>query len=150
METRGVREWKFSTAGLTLPQPLRRAPKQKPYRHHLENPNLLKKRMLGRSSKAIIAFGVFLLFLPLAITACRGPEGYFSLAIIAFGAFQSIVPKCYYRLGKWNLGSRTSLFNEVTVFKALESPRIGIRIAPRMPRLPNVEWLLKLVTMPAC
>ena len=40
------------------------------------------------------------MFLPLAITAFGGPEGYFSLAIIAFGAFQFIVPKCYYHLGK--------------------------------------------------
>ena len=31
-------------------------------------------------------FGVFLLFLPLAITAVEGPEGYSSLAIMAFGA----------------------------------------------------------------
>ena len=38
-------------------------------------------------------FGVYPAFLPLAITACGGPEGYFSLAIIAFGAFQFIVPK---------------------------------------------------------
>ena len=48
----------------------------------------------------MIAFGVVPLFLPLAITACGGLEGYFSLAIIAFGAFQFIVPKYYYRLGK--------------------------------------------------
>ena len=42
----------------------------------------------------------FPLFLPLilAITALGGPEGYFSLAIIAFGAFQFNVPKYYYRL----------------------------------------------------
>ena len=40
------------------------------------------------------------LFLPLAITAFGGPEGYFSLAIIAFGAFQSFVPKYYCRLEK--------------------------------------------------
>ena len=33
-------------------------------------------------------------------TAFGGPEGYFSLATIAFGAFQFIVPKYYYRLGK--------------------------------------------------
>ena len=39
-------------------------------------------------------------FLPLAITAFGGPEGYFSLAIIAFGAFEFIVPKYYDRLGK--------------------------------------------------
>ena len=38
--------------------------------------------------------------LPLAITAFGGPGGYFSLAIIAFGAFQFIVTKCYCRLGK--------------------------------------------------
>ena len=36
--------------------------------------------------------------LPLAITAFGGPEGYFSLAITAFGASQFIVPKYYYRL----------------------------------------------------
>ena len=42
----------------------------------------------------------FPLFLPLAITAFGGPEGYFSLATIAFGAFQFIVPKYYYRLEK--------------------------------------------------
>ena len=29
-----------------------------------------------------------------------GLEGYFNLAIIAFGAFGFIVPKCYDRLGK--------------------------------------------------
>ena len=46
----------------------------------------------------MLAFGVFPLFLPLAITAFGGPEGYF--AIIAFGAFEFIVPKYYYRLGK--------------------------------------------------
>ena len=41
--------------------------------------------------------------LPLAITAFGGPEGYFSLAIIAFGAFQFIVPKYYCRLEKMEL-----------------------------------------------
>ena len=35
---------------------------------------------------------------PLAIT-----EGYFSLAIIAFEAFEFIVPKYYYRLGKMEI-----------------------------------------------
>ena len=63
----------------------------------------------------------FPLFLLLAIAAFEGPEGYFSLAIIAFGAFQFIVPKCYYRLGKWNLRSLASLFKEVTVFKGVQS-----------------------------
>ena len=47
-----------------------------------------------------MAFGVSPLFRPLAITAFGGPEGYFSLAIIAFGAFGFIVPKYYYRLGE--------------------------------------------------
>ena len=42
----------------------------------------------------------FPLFLPLAITAFGGPEGYSSLAIIAFRACQFIVPNYYYRLGK--------------------------------------------------
>ena len=39
-------------------------------------------------------------FLPLAITAFGDPEGYFNLAIIAFGAFQFIVSRYYYCLGK--------------------------------------------------
>ena len=77
----------------------------------------------------MIAFGVFPLFLPLAIAAFGGPEGYLSLAIIAFGAFQFIVPKYDYRLGKWNLRSLDSLFKEVTVFKvtkdSLSSPSLG-------------------------
>ena len=54
-------------------------------------------------SWAIIAFGVFPLFLlPLAMTAFGGPEGYFNLTIIAFGAFEFFVPKCDYRLGSTN------------------------------------------------
>ena len=40
------------------------------------------------------------MFLHLAIKAFGGPEGYFSLAIIAFRAFEFVVPKYYYRLGK--------------------------------------------------
>ena len=47
-----------------------------------------------------MAFAVFPLFLPLATTAFGGPEGYFGLAIIEFGAFQFVVPKYYCRLGK--------------------------------------------------
>ena len=43
-----------------------------------------------------MAFGVFPLFLPLAITAFGDPEGYFSLAITAFGKY------CY-RLEKMEL-----------------------------------------------
>ena len=50
-----------------------------------------------------------MLFLPLAITACGGPEGCFSLAIIAFGAFGLIVPKYYYHLGKIDKRSLGSL-----------------------------------------
>ena len=50
-----------------------------------------------------------LCFLPLAITAFGGPEGDFTLAIIAFGAFGFIVPKNYYRLGKMDKRSLDSL-----------------------------------------
>ena len=39
------------------------------------------------------SFRVFPLFLPSTITASEGPEPYFSLAIIAFGAFDFMVPK---------------------------------------------------------
>ena len=46
------------------------------------------------------------MYLALAIAGFGGPEGYFSLAIIAFGAFQFIVPKDYYRLG--NVSNNTS------------------------------------------
>ena len=53
--------------------------------------------------------GVFLLFLPLAITAFGSPEGYFSLAIMAFGAFEFIVPNYYCRLGKMGMRSLDSL-----------------------------------------
>ena len=38
------------------------------------------------------AFGVLFLFLLFAITAFAGPEGYFCLAIIAFGALSSLSP----------------------------------------------------------
>ena len=44
-------------------------------------------------SQAIIAFGVFPQFLPLASTAIESPEGYSCLAIITFEAFEFIVPK---------------------------------------------------------
>ena len=40
------------------------------------------------------------LFLPLAITAFGGSEGYFNLAIIAFGAFQSPCPQILVSLRK--------------------------------------------------
>ena len=48
------------------------------------------------------------LFLPLAITAFGGPEGYSRLALIAFGAFGFFVPKYYYRLGKMDKRSLDS------------------------------------------
>ena len=41
--------------------------------------------------------------LPVATTAFGGPEGYFSLAIIAFGAVVFIVPKIQYRIGKMEI-----------------------------------------------
>ena len=56
-------------------------------------------------SLAIIAFGVFPLILPSAITGFGGPEGYVSLAIIELRAFEFIVPKYFYRLEKWKWGS---------------------------------------------
>ena len=74
-------------------------------------------RCLGRFSSAIVAFGCFSLFLPLAITAFGGPEGYFGLAIITFRAFQFIIPNYYDRLGKVNLRSLASLFKGVPVFE---------------------------------
>ena len=52
------------------------------------------------SFASVSCLGVLPLFLALAITVFGGPEGYFSPAIIAFGAFQFIVPKYPYRLGK--------------------------------------------------
>ena len=46
-------------------------------------------------TSSTIAFGVFPLSLLLVITASGGPEGYFSLAMIAFEAFGFTVPKYY-------------------------------------------------------
>ena len=53
-----------------------------------------------------IAFGVFPLFLPLAITTFGGREGRFSLAIMAFGAFEFIVPQML--LSLWKNGQEES------------------------------------------
>ena len=50
--------------------------------------------------RKFLVLDVFPLFLPSAITAFGGPEGSFSLGIIAFVAFELIVPKYYCRLGK--------------------------------------------------
>ena len=44
-------------------------------------------------SEAILAFGVFNLSLLLAITARGGPDSYFSLATVAFGATVLRVPR---------------------------------------------------------
>ena len=66
----------------------------------------------------MLAFGVFPLFLPLAITAFGGPEVYFSLAIIAFAAFEFIVTKYYSCLGKMEIKVSGLLnFKVVRVFK---------------------------------
>ena len=54
------------------------------------------ERSLGCFAQAMMAFGVFPLFLPLAITAFGCPEGYFCLSIKAFGAFEFIVSKYDY------------------------------------------------------
>ena len=48
----------------------------------------------------MIAYGDFPLFLPLVITLFGGHECHFSLAIMAFGASECIVPKYYDRLGE--------------------------------------------------
>ena len=73
------------------------------------------------------SIGVFPFFLPLAITAFGGPEGYFSLAIIAFGALEFIVPKYGCRLGKMESKESRLLIKEVTVFKEFEiASNLGI------------------------
>ena len=60
--------------------------------------NTLKTRTsLNKESRAFFlgdnSIWSFPSFLPLAITAFGVHEGYFSLALIAFGAFQFVVPK---------------------------------------------------------
>ena len=57
-------------------------------------------------------------FLPLAITAFGAPEGYFSLAIVAFGAFEFLSPKHQYRSAKMEMKeSRLLIFKDVRVCK---------------------------------
>ena len=78
-----------------------------------------------------MAFGVFpeALFLPLATTAFRGSQGYSSLAIIAFGAFEVGVAKYCYRLGEMDKSSLDSLN-----LRRLRSSRFGEpAVAPRVP-----------------
>ena len=70
------------------------------YNRTLKTLTSLNKEVRAVFPRRQLAFGDFPLFLPLAIPAFGSPEGCFSLAIIAFGAFEYIVPKCYCRLGK--------------------------------------------------
>ena len=72
----------------------------------LETPDPKKVRsfLLGENST-----WNFLSFLLLAIVAFGAPEGDFSLASIAFGAFGFIVPKYYDRSGKMDKRSLDSL-----------------------------------------
>ena len=44
----------------------------------------------------------------IANTAVEGPQGYFRVAIIAFGALQLVVPKYNYRLGRMDKRSLDS------------------------------------------
>ena len=62
--------------------------------------------------------------LPLAITAFRGSEGHFGLAIIAIGAFGLFVPSTL--IAKWKLRSLDSL-------RRLRSSRRTFRIDPPPP-----------------
>ena len=51
---------------------------------------------------------------------------------MAFGAFQFIVHKYYYRLGKiWNLGSLDSLFKESRLFKVTVVSSESLGCTPR-------------------
>ena len=72
----------------------------------LENPNLLINKEVR---PFFLRFAVSPLVFSLAITAFGRPEGYFSLAIRAFGAFGFIVPEYYYRLGNMDKRSLDSL-----------------------------------------
>ena len=85
----------------------------------LENPNLLKQggKVVFPRRQSHLEFS--LLFLPIVITAFGGRKGYFSLAIIAFGAFGFIVPARYCRLGKWTKVVWTPSFKEVIIFRVI-------------------------------
>ena len=52
-------------------------------------------------------------------TAFGGREGYFSVAIIAFGACGFIRSKYYYRLRKWTRG----IGNPLAIYRGLSGPR---------------------------
>ena len=68
----------------------------------------------------------FPLLLPLAITAFGGANGYFCLAIRAFGAFGFICPKYLYRLGKNGKRSLDSL--TLRLLNALNSEDRGLKV----------------------
>ena len=76
----------------------------------LKTPNLLSK---GHVSKATIEHCSVPSVSSLAITAFGGPEGYFSLAIKAFEAFELTVPKYLHRLGKRVKRSLASLISAI-------------------------------------
>ena len=84
-------------------------------------------RSLRRFSWAKNAFGIFPLFLPLAITAFGGPERSFSLAIIALGALELIFSK--YSCG---LGKKT------------EEEESRLAIPPRLPEEPKPSAVRKV------
>ena len=65
--------------------------------------NLAKEesRPFFLGDKSIWSFPSWLF--PLAIAVLEGPEGYCSRVIIAFGAFEFIVPQYYNRIGKMKM-----------------------------------------------
>ena len=75
----------------------------------------------------IIAFRVFPLFLPSAITAFSGPESRFNLAIVACKAFEPIFPRYHHRLGKMDKKSLDSLIPVRKTNKHKHSWRDGVR-----------------------
>ena len=77
--------------------------------HHTLKTLTSSIRSLGRFPLGDNSIWSFPLFLPLAITAFRGPEGYFSPIIIAFKAFELILPKYYDRSGNMDKRSLDSL-----------------------------------------
>ena len=64
---------------------------------------------------------------PVAITACGGPEGHSSLAIIAFGACETTVPKSSYRLGRMDKKECRCLnLRRLLSSRILYHPRLGV------------------------
>ena len=77
-------------------------------------------------SRAAIAVEVSHQFLPLTVTAFGGPEGYSSLAIKAFEAFEFTVLEYYYRLRKMEVRSLDSL--PLRLLNALNSEDRGLKV----------------------